>query len=156
MTTTYDDLRQRMIDGDSSITAAQLDKARQAAEFEHVQAEAARAATERVAEAERQAAIEQVRADYDEASTSSIEHLRAARRTALDALRDLRHGMVEHNARAFRIQQRVTALGVDGLPVLSRFNVEHEMDRLEREARSDGQVTPPYSRLHDDQAKGSA
>ena len=40
MTTTYTDLRQRMIDGDNTITAVQLDKARRDEEFAALQARA--------------------------------------------------------------------------------------------------------------------
>lgn len=154
MTASYADLRQRIIDGDDTITPAQLDSARRQAEFDQVQVEATEAARARTAEEQRQAEVARVRAEYDQARSESVEHLKASRRAALDALSALRHGMAEHNRRAHRIQREITKYGIDDLEVLSQFNIDMELDRLEREGRRDGLPTPPYSRLHDDQARG--
>ncbi|WP_148576055.1 hypothetical protein [Nocardioides caldifontis] len=137
MTTTYEDLRQRMLDGDDTITAAQLDKARRDAEFEELQRQAAEAATERTAEQQRQAAIEVLRGRAEVAQTSGLSEMQAAYRKALEALRALRAGMETYNAEAGAIAGIAKKLGASDVDTPRAFDVAHEMSRLAEQAKTD-------------------
>jgi hypothetical protein len=152
MTTTYQDLRERFINGEGSVTAAELDKARRDAEFEGLQAEAANAAATRQAEADRQAQIKTLTADAQELTTRGLGDLQAHYRTAVDALRALRLGMKDHNRQVFALKATARRLDAEDIGLPADLNGDFEIDRLIAESKTNA-VPWRASRLHDDETR---
>lgn len=156
MTDTYTDLRQRMIDGDTTITAAQLDKARRDEEFANLQSEADAAAQARGAEQERKARLETLRADAQALGEKDFAELQKHYRTAVDSLRALRQGMADFNRDQYRIQAEVSRTLLEGedfgQDIPAKLNPEFELDRLIAEAKSTA-VPWHVSRLHDEETR---
>lgn len=156
MSTTYTDLRQRMIDGDTTITAAQLDKARRDEEFAGLQAEAEAAARDRSAEQDRQARLDQLRADAVALAEKDFTTLQKHYRTAVDSLRALRQGMADFNRDQHRIQAEASRTLLDGedfgQEIPAKVNPEFELDRLISEAKTTA-IPWHVSRLHDEETR---
>lgn len=148
MTDTYDSLRQRMLDGDTTITAAQLDKARRDDDYEQLQAEAADAAADREATAQRERDIATLREDVAAFDDTGFADMQLQYETAFNALRTLRQAMTAWNQQVGTLQRRAAILGVDDLTIPAELNGPFELDRLERDARSDHEPTEPHSRLY--------
>lgn len=110
MTTTYDDLRQRMIDGDSTVTATALDKARRDSEFEALQREADDAASQREADAKHRAAVSELEADVRDATTSGLAELQTAYRQMVDAVTKLEQGLAARQDLRASLDARAKAL----------------------------------------------
>lgn len=156
MSDTYTDLRQRMIDGDATITAAQLDKARRDEEFAGLQAEADAAAEARTAEHERQAALAALKADAQALADKDFTELQKHYRTAVDSLRALRQGMAAFNRDQYRVQAEASRRLLDGedfgQEIPAQLNAEFELDRLVNEAKSTA-IPWHASRLHDEETR---
>lgn len=84
------DLEQKVIEGDTSITASAIDKARQAARFARLKVQAVVRQAEKGAEAARAAEVERVRAAYEEfTKDSNLDPLREAYDNAVLAIAEL-------------------------------------------------------------------
>lgn len=157
-TPTYEELRQRLIDGDTTVTQSQLDTAWAKHESQQryaaIQSEAETAAEQRTAEEQRQAAIQTLRTRAEAANNASLTALQAAYRAALEGMRALRDGMQAYNTEAASIDRLAQELGAEDVTAPQTFSVDHELDRLDQQSRTDhphhkDTLGTPYSRLLD-------
>lgn len=154
--TTYADLRQRVLDGDDSVTAAQLEKAKRDEDFAALRREAVVLAAERSAEEQRQIEVEQLHDRARAAATTGMTEMQAHYRNALEALRALRAGMVAYSTEVHAITQVTQQLGVTDIEIPRGFNIEHEIDRLVARTASRGVHHAPFSRLVDQEYRDEA
>jgi hypothetical protein len=93
----YDELRDAYVNGDTSITPAQLEKARIADEMAALQAKRQRVAAEQQAQAEHDAAVEQLAADAAAAATG-LAKLQDEYQASVLAIRALRQSITAWRA----------------------------------------------------------
>lgn len=110
-TMTYEELRQRVLDGDTSVTAAALEKARRDAEFAGLQGEAERLAAERAARAEQEAAVTELRAGVERLATTGLDDMRAAYRAFVSAAGALQRAVADWQASTTPLRAVANRLG---------------------------------------------
>ncbi len=95
MTSTYDNLREQILAGDTSITATQIDRARRDDDYERLRQEAGQRAAETAAETARQKAIANLQRRADKLTVP--RDLQAAYRRFVEAGQALTAGIDDHN-----------------------------------------------------------
>lgn len=151
---TLADLEDRVRNGDTTVTAEDLAKAREADHLESLRREAAVRAHTAAQQQAHEAALAQLWADFEEFSTAGSEPARRAYAKAVSALAELRAETNVLNKKRAELLSRSNELGVDLPFALERvFNRSPQwfVDMAVREAQGEpyGGRTSPHA-LHSD------
>jgi hypothetical protein len=110
-TRTAEELEAAYVAGETTITMAQIDKARQTARFAELQAEAAEAQAYRDRVAALEADVEAFKADYAEFASADLSELRDLYNEAVMVIVELRSKVAERVDEQIAIQGRAGHLG---------------------------------------------
>lgn len=150
------DLEKAFVEGDTSITASAIEKARQAARFARLKVQAVMRQAEKDAEAARDAEVEQFLADYEKLGTSDLEPLREAYEDAVLSLAHLEELVAERVEAQGQVLRRAQALGVKVGPKSGSHDEQARWRSIEvpapdrlidlalREAKEGYIKSPPY------------